>query len=85
MYAIMKTKVMCDGCRVGQYLSTHRTRYGARRVLKEIYLNYSKNHRPEPYWENENTIVLPSSYEETKIESSYASFWTWKIIKIKRG
>lgn len=83
MYAIMKTKVMCNGYKFGQYLSVHRTCYGAKRALKEIYLNYSKNHRPEPYWENKNTIVLPASYEETKIESSYASFWTWKINKIK--
>lgn len=82
MYAIMKTKVMCDGCRVGRYLSTHRTHYGAMRALRKIYSIYSKSHRPQPYWENDNTIVLPASYEETKIESSYASFWTWKINKI---
>lgn len=79
MYAIMKTKVMCNGERTEQIESIYPTRYKAKRAMKKLYLFLAERHRPEPIFDEDNLMIsLPSSAEE--LEKEKVSYWTWMVV-----
>lgn len=80
MYAITKTTVMCNGERAERVECRYPARYKAKQAMKKLYFYLSKGHRPEPYFDEDNSIItLPSSAEE--LEKEKVSYWEWELGK----
>ena len=79
MYAIMKIEVMCDGERTEWVEGIYPTRYKAKQAMRKLYRFLAEKHRPEPCFDEENSIItLPSSAEE--LEKEGVSYWIWESV-----
>lgn len=83
MYAITKITVMCNGERTERVEGIYLTGHKAKRAMKKLYrFLLAEGHRPEPFFDEDNSIItlitLPSSAEE--LEKEKVSYWAWRII-----